>query len=399
MTSALRQPPLVLLIALTALAPFALNSFLPSIPRIVDDLHTDLASAQLTLTVFLAGVAVGQLAYGPVSDRFGRRPPLLFGMALATAASALCLFAPSIEWLNTARVFQALGMCSGTVLGRAIVRDCHGRDRAAAMLGYVTMAMAVVPAVAPSIGGALDSWIGWRATFGAMFIFTGAVFVWCIFSGHETNHHRTSDIGALALLQSNLALLRNRSFLGYTFSVTLASGAFFSFLAGAPHLTITVLNLDPLHFGLGFGAVSVSYMIGNFATARLSPRLGVDVMVLLGIAVALPAALLMLALAASVGPTLLTIFVPMCGVAIGNGMSQASGIAGAVSVNPRLAGAASGLLGFLQMAGGAGASLIVGFLQDSTLFPVASAMSVAFLGALLSYLWGRAARTRKATGS
>ncbi|MCW5730209.1 MAG: multidrug effflux MFS transporter [Alphaproteobacteria bacterium] len=374
---------------MTALAPFAMNSFIPSIPGIVGYFGTDLATAQLTLTLFLAGLATGQLIYGPLSDRFGRRPPLLFGLVLALAASALCVFAPSAELLNAGRVLQGLGLCAGTVLGRAMVRDSFGRDQSASMLGYVTMAMVVVPAVAPSIGGLLDEWFGWRACFIAMLVFTACVFVWCLRAAHETNRHPVTEISLPGLVQSHRALFRSRAFVGYTSMVTTTSAAFFTFLGGAPYVTITVLELSPLTFALCFTSVAGSYMVGSFLTGRLSVRIGIDRLIWIGLGIGVPSALAMLLAAAVSGPSLIALFLPMAGIALGNGLCQPSGTAAAISTQPRLAGAASGLVGFLQMTAGGIATQIVSRLQDNSLWPVA-AMLFGFMSfGLLCHVWTR----------
>ncbi|MBL8671958.1 MAG: MFS transporter, partial [Alphaproteobacteria bacterium] len=165
MSVAQRRPPLWLLIAITAIAPFALNVFVPSMPGLAAQFGAGPDEAQLTLTFFLVGVAVGQLACGPVSDRLGRRPVLLAGLALFTAATLLCLLAPTLPLLIAGRLLQALGACAGLVLGRAIVRDTVDPAHVAGALGILNGVMAAAPAIAPAIGGFLDTWQGWRASF------------------------------------------------------------------------------------------------------------------------------------------------------------------------------------------------------------------------------------------
>lgn len=387
-----RLPNAVLLVAMTAVGSFSLNSFLPSIPAITREFSTDPGAAQLGLTLYLVGLAGGQLVYGPLSDRFGRRPALLAGLALGILASIVCCLAWSIETLNAARFVQALGLCAGTVLGRAIVRDCFGRDRAASTLGYLTMAMAVVPAVAPSVGGIVDEALGWRWVFGVMLSFSTAVAIWALFGLRETNRHPLAEIGILSLVGAYRRLLGNRIFLGYTLNATFTAGAFFSFLAGAPVLAIGHLKASATTFGLWFAAVSVAYMLGNFLAGRLSARLGVERMVLFGCLVATPSAAVMLLFAATLGPTLWTLFLPMLGVAIGNGISQPNAIAGAVSADPRLAGAASGLLGCVQMGGGALVTLALSALSGPTLWPLAAVMTASLMLSLPA--WAAAAGKR-----
>src|SRR5690606_20851902 len=160
-----RRPSLAILIAVTALGPMALNIFIPAMPGMTAVFGVDYGTIQLTLTLYLVGLAVAQLFMGPLSDRFGRRPVLLGGIGLFLAGSLAAALAPSIEALIVARIVQAVGGCAGIVLGRAIVRDTHSREASASMIGYITMVMVVAPMLAPLIGGYLDSWFGWRATF------------------------------------------------------------------------------------------------------------------------------------------------------------------------------------------------------------------------------------------
>lgn len=384
-----KRPPLFLLIAMTAVGPFALNAFVPSIPQIVVYFQSDLATAQQTLTLFLIGLAAGQLIYGPLSDRYGRRWPLLVGLSIGFCASIYCAAAQSATGLNIGRIFQATGLCAGTVLGRAIVRDCFGREGAASMLGYVTMAMAVVPAIAPSVGGYLDGLFGWRASFIAMAAFAGVILLWSFTDAKETNLQPTPEIGLFVLATSYRRLFSIRPFVGYALNVTFSAAAFFSFLAGAPYLTVTVLQESPLVFGLCFAGISIAYMIGNFVTGRLSTRLGVERMVSIGMRISLPSACALIIFAQFSDVTLITIFLPMAGVAIGNGISQPSGTAGAISVDPQLTGAASGLVGCLQMAGGALATLMTASFQNDGLWPLGGMMSGCLALATVFFLWGK----------
>jgi DHA1 family bicyclomycin/chloramphenicol resistance-like MFS transporter len=344
------SPPIWILVVATATGPLALNIFVPSMPGLVRVFDTDYATIQLTLTLYLVGVAVAQLAYGPLSDRFGRRPTLLAGLAIYAIASLLCAFAWSIETLIVGRILQAVGGCAGMVLGRAIVRDVFERDRAASEIALVTIAMAVAPAMAPALGGFLESSFGWHSTFLVPMAMGLVVLVASIPLLHETNLTPIPRIDLPSMLRSYGELLRSRAFLGYAGNTATSVGAFFAFLAGGPYVVIEILHRPPSEYGLYFVLISGGYMTGNFMASRMSQRLGVDRMIPLGVGVSTVGGL------ASVGLL----------VAVGNGISQPNGIAGAVSVNPRIAGAASGLMGFGQMATGAVFTIVVGLLQNQT---------------------------------
>lgn len=363
-TLAAPRPSLLILVAISGLGPLALNIFVPSMPGLQAAFGVDYATAQLTLTLYLIGMAGCQIFYGPLSDRLGRRPVLLGGLALFVLASAVAALAPTIEVLIAARLAQAVGGAAGIVLSRAIVRDLYGRERAASVLGYVTVAWAVAPMLAPGIGGLLDGIGGWRASFYLLVGLGVLVLLGALRSLHETNHQRLQG-GSLAvsLLEGYRWLVRRPRFWLYTMTVGFSSSVFFSFLGGAPYLMVEVMHRSPLEYGMWFVIVSVGWMLGNFLSGRYSQRLGVDRMLLAGAALTALASLagLTLGLTGELQPWM--IFVPMTFAACGNGMTMPNGFAAVVSLNPAVAGAAAGLTGCLQIGTGALASQAVGVLQ------------------------------------
>lgn len=358
------RPSLLILVAISGLGPLALNIFVPSMPGLQAAFGVDYATAQLTLTLYLIGMAGCQIFYGPLSDRLGRRPVLLGGLALFVAASTVAALAPSIEVLIAARLAQAVGGAAGIVLSRAIVRDLYGRERAASVLGYVTVAWAVAPMLAPGIGGLLDVVGGWRASFYLLIVLGLLVLGGALRSLHETHHQRNEGGGlVVSLLEGYRWLVRRPRFWLYTLTVGFSSSVFFSFLGGAPYLMVEVMHRSPLDYGMWFVIVSAGWMLGNFLSGRYSERLGVDRMLLAGAALAAlaSAAGLTLGLTGPLQPWM--IFVPMTFAACGNGMTMPNGFAAVVSLNPAVAGAAAGLTGCLQIGTGALASQAVGFLQ------------------------------------
>ncbi len=360
------KPPLWILVAVTATGPLALNLFIPSMPGLVSEFGADYATVQLTLTLYLAGVAVGQLVYGPLSDRFGRRPVLLLGLVAFVGAGVLAAVALSVEWLILGRVLQGVGGCAGMVLSRAIIRDVYDRDSAASALAYVTMAMAVAPAMGPAIGGLIDGFYGWRFGFVVVVAFGALALLGTWWRLPETNKTPIERIDVSGMLKTYGRLLRSVPFLGYSMNTALSICAFFSLLAGAPYVMIEILGHEPHVYGFYFVMVSCGYICGNFVAGLISKRLGVDRMIPLGVAVSTigASAILGFSLAGIVSAEV--IFFPFMVVAIGNGISQANGIAGAISVDPKVAGAASGLLGFMQMTIGGLGTILVGYFQDQT---------------------------------
>ena len=391
MTPSGRRPPILLLVLATAIGGLSMNIFIPSMPGLVRYFATDIATVQLTLTLYLVGIAVGQLIYGPLSDHYGRRPLMLAGVGLYAASALAASLAQSIDLLIIARIAQAFGGCAGMVITRAIIRDVFDRDRAASVLGYVTMAMTIAPAMAPVLGGYLDLWFGWRAGLWVLAGYGVVLFAGCYVYLNETLREPQPTIGVVPILRSYRTLLRRPAFLGFAFGTGLSTATFFSFLAGAPYLMIEVLQRPPSDYGIWFVIVSFGYFIGNFLTGRLSGRVGVDRMVMFGAGLVLAGGVAMLAHALLLPLAPAGIFVPAMMIAMGNGVGQPNGIAGAISVDPTRAGAASGIVGFMQMSFGAVGTVVIGHALGSTLMPVALTIAVLAVGSAL-FFWLALAR-------
>ncbi len=391
-SSTVKQPSLAILIAISAINPLAINIYLPSLPKLVDVFGTTMSMVQLTLSLYLVGVALAQIIIGPLSDRYGRRPVLLWGMVIFVIGSAVCAVAPTIDVFIYGRILQAAGGCSGIVLGRAIVRDVHARERAASMIGYVTMGMAVAPMIGPAIGGVLDEMFGWVATFQLLTILGVLVLIAAYVNLHETHFSRGSA-GFSGLLSSFSLLLTMPAFWCYALTAAFTSSVYFAFLGGAPHVADALLSLRASEYGLYFILVAAGYMVGNWATGRFAARVGVGRMILIGNCILLAAIGGMIAAFSAGYLHPLSLFGPMFFVGAGNGLSLPSAVAGAVSVRPDLAGAAAGLSGSLQIGAGAAASAIAGWLLSGILWPgtVWSLVLVMVVAASLSLLVGLAA--------
>ncbi len=383
---AARRPMLLTLIVASALSPLAINIFLPSMTSIAGDLDAGTAAVGLGLSLYLGAMAILQLVAGPLSDRYGRRPVMLWGIALFLVGTLICLLARSVELFLVGRVVQSAS-AAGIVLSRAIVRDLYDRDRSAAMLGYVTMGLAVAPMIGPAIGGVIDTAFGWRWVF----ILLGGVgvvtFLLLLFDLSETNRTRGGSMAAQ--FAAYRALLARGPFWGYAGASAFTSAVFFAFLGSAPFIAVQVLDMTPAAYGLWFMLCSVGYITGNFSTARLSERLGLRRLILAGTLVSLGASLATLAFFALGQVNALTLFAPMMMVGFGNGLTIPSATAGAVSVRPDAAGAAAGLSGALQIGTGALVSVIAATVAGHPVLVGFVMSAVALIGVLFAASLGR----------
>src|SRR5262245_50791204 len=249
---------------MAGVSSLSLNILVPAIPGLAAKFAADPASVQLAVSLYLMGLAASQLVFGPLSDRFGRRPVVLAGLALATIASTAAIVAASIASLVSARIAQSLGASTGQTIGRAIIRDLYDREHAASMIGLVTSVVVLMPMVAPLIGGILDTLFGWEAIFVFAAIVSFTVFAWAALALPETRklspasgqRHFRADLAALAA---------SPRFFGYALCAGLGSAPFFSFLGAAPHVVVTLLGRTSAEYGLWFFVPSIGFMAGNFA--------------------------------------------------------------------------------------------------------------------------------------
>ena len=376
-------PPHILTLVLVAGVPaLSLNIFLPSLPSMARHFGVEYHLIQLSVSLYLAMTAAVQLMIGPLADRYGRRSVLLIITAIFVVASVGTILAPGYVSFMICRMAQA-AIAVGFVLSRAIVRDMVPEDQAASMIGYVTMGMSVVPMAGPVIGGALDEIFGWQATFALLALSGIGLFALIWADLGETGGRRQTSF--LDQAREYPDLFRSQRFWGYCLSAAFASGAFFSYLGGAPFVGSEIFGLSPAALGIYFGAPAVGYMAGNFLSGLFSVRVGLNRMMLAGALVTLAGmtVLALVTLAGFVSPLIFFGFTTLIG--LGNGILLPSANAGMLSVRPALAASAAGIGGALLIGLGAALSAMAGAVLTPTSGPmplillmlVTSAMSLA----------------------
>ena len=366
------RAPFLLLVAMTACGTLGMHIIIPALPATARALGMSIGTAQLTITLYLIGLAIGQLLYGPVSDRFGRRPVLLGGLSLFTAASIVTALAPNAGILIGARILQSLGGCAGLVLGRAAVRDGATAEKAAGQLAMLTLVMSMVPAIAPAIGGYLTAYIHWRASYVLLALFGASTLAACTFLMPETLSQPTSARRSMAA--AYLRLLRSRRFLGYAVGGACSTTAFYGFMSASPFIFESQLHQPAQRVGLYYlllmGGVAAGSLLANRVAGRLPIQTALRIANGLGI---LGAALFALADAANL-LSVATVVAPVSLFMVGAGMASPFALAGSVSVNPHAIGAASGMYGFIQMGYGMLCTVAVETWHPGSVYPVATVL-------------------------
>lgn len=370
----------------SATGALAMNIFLPSLPAMARHFHVDYSVMQLAVSLFLAATAVLQLIVGPLSDRYGRRPVMIACFLVFLVSTLAAIASPNFQFLLAMRVLQAFS-AAGMVLSRAIVRDLVEPNRAASMIGYVTMGMALAPMVGPVIGGLLEQRYGWQSTFVLAFGFGLMAFIFVLVDLGETNRTPTSSFAAQ--FRAYPELLKSRRFWGYALTAGFTSGQFFAFLGGGPFVASEILHLSPAEYGLYFGIISAGYIVGNFLSGRFSERTGINTMMMIGTVVAVFGMLTSLFLFSAGIYHPLSLFGPVVMTGIGNGISLPNAAAGIVSVRPHLAGSAAGLGSSLQIGLGSALAVVAGALLsvESGPFPLIWVMLATSIAGIATALY------------
>ena len=386
-----------LLALLTALGPLAVDMYLPSFPDIARLLQTSPATVQLTLSLYMVAYAVGQIVYGPLSDRFGRIPVLRAALGIYCVASLACALAPNIELLLAARALQALGSSGAIVLARAVVRDLYSGARAGRELSLMGAIMALAPVGAPMIGGVLQSGFGWRSHFILQIAFglVAALFVWRKLP--ETLKVPTPGPFSLAAILAGYAeILRNRAVLAYVGMLAVSFAGVFAWISGSSFVLQEIYGLSALSYGLAFGAASAGYLAGTTLAARVVIRLGLDRTIGIGTLLLTIGGLGSVAAITLGAASPIPLVAAMTVFATGMGLVQPQTIAGAMMPFPHRAGTASSLVGVSQMVCAAASGIVVGHFLGASAWPVAIPLAIS--GCLTFAIWAmsRDARARQA---
>jgi MFS transporter, DHA1 family, multidrug resistance protein len=381
-SSTFRQ--IAVLAALAATGTLATNILLPSLPQMAVSLRVTTAEVTTSITVFLAVFAIGQLAVGPISDRYGRRWPVLTGFAVFFAGSVWCGLADDLPGLLAGRAIQAAGACATSVLSRAIARDLFIGAALGRAMALIMTAMAAAPGFSPLLGGALDHYFGWRSEFAFVGIFAaiGAVGYEAVLG--ESHHATRTPLNPLAIARNYVALIADRRFLVPAATVSLIMGGLFAMFSAAPRILIEGLQFTPIELGLFFaGTVMVVFAAGMLAT-RLAPRFGLDRSIKGGLAVAATGSLAIL-LVSLFHPTFLPFLAAIAVFLLGMGIVNPLGTAQALSPFGEKAGAASALLGFWQMMAAAIGVYLAAKVSHQAMFALGLVLTVASLLALGLY--------------
>jgi MFS transporter, DHA1 family, multidrug resistance protein len=365
---------LLMLVAMTGVAPISLYMLVPALPVLATTFGRDISVAQMTVSLYMVGIACSQIIMGPLSDRFGRRPVLLFGLGLMVAASAACIFAETLPQLIAARFLQALGGATGMVVSRAIIRDLYSRERISSMISLVIAVMMIAQMLSPLTGGLLETAFGWRAIFYLITAASLAITVVIAFMLPETRRERAAgssfrrDIGSL---------VRSRAFIGYVSCQVLASQIIFTFAGGGPYIVVTQMGRTSAEYGAWFATTGFAYLVGNLFCVRFAPRHSLEKLIWFGLALQVGGSLLNLIWSLTgLNQVPSVLFGTQMIVMVANAFVMANASAAAISVRPDAAGTASGALGFLQQGIGALVSQFGAYLggHSTTTLPLTAAI-------------------------
>jgi MFS transporter, DHA1 family, multidrug resistance protein len=375
---------IAVLAGLAATGTLATNILLPSLPQMAVSLRVSSAAVTSAITIFLAVFAVGQLVVGPISDRYGRRWPVLIGFAVFFAGSIWCGLATDLPSLLVGRVIQAAGACATSVLSRAIARDLFSGPALARAMALIMIAMAAAPGFSPLLGGALDHYFGWRSEFALLAVFAGlgALAYGTVFG--ETHHATRTPLDPLAIARNYIGLIADRRFVVPAATVSLIMGGLFSVFSAAPRVLIEAMHFTPIQLGWFFaGTVLIVFAAGMLAT-KLAPRYGLDGSIRAGLFVTATGSIAML-LVSLYSPSFLPFLGAMSVFLLGMGIVNPLGTAQALSPFGAKAGAASALVGFWQMMTAAIGVWLAATISHDALYALGVVLTVFSLAAVGLY--------------
>jgi DHA1 family bicyclomycin/chloramphenicol resistance-like MFS transporter len=368
---------LLLLVAMTGVAPISLYMLVPALPALAKTFGRDISIAQMTVSLFMVGLACSQIVMGPLSDRFGRKPVLLAGLGLMVLASVGGCFAQSLPQLIAARFLQALGGATGMVMSRAIIRDLYSRERIGAMISLVIAVMMIAQMLSPLMGGLLEIGFGWRAIFYAITALSILVTIGIALALPETRRAGDRPDGGGFRTDIN-SLFLSRAFIGYVLCQVLASSIIFTFAGGGPYVVVTQMGRSSAEYGAWFATSGLAYLIGNLFCVRFAPRHSLQRLIWFGLALQFAGAALNLIWGVTgLNQVPAWLFITHMLITFGNAFVMSNSAAGAISIRPLAAGTASGVMGFLQMGFGSLCSQFGAYLGGH--FPTPVPLNLAIL--------------------
>ena len=368
---------------LIALMPFTNDIYMPAMPVLVASLNTDVPGVQFTLAAFIAGIAIGQIVYGPLSDRYGRRPMLIAGLAVFAASSAACAFSHTVDALAALRFLQALGLAAAPVLGRTVARDLASNEQAARLLARMMVVSGVAPIVAPLLSGLLLAVQGWQAIFLLLSLLGAAMLAVIVWGMPETAPKDRTPVNPLTILRNFGQLLRHPAFLAPLAALCASQAALFAFVTNSSFVIVRGLGYSPAAFGAFFAIVMVGQIVAAQIASRVVVRRGVHGMIAFGAGLGGLSGICIAVLAWMNVTHVAALIAPMTVYMFASGFLNPAATAAAMSPFPKIAGSAASLIGSLQMTVGAITGLVLSLMYDGTARPMATAIGVAALALLL----------------
>ncbi|HEY7185116.1 MAG TPA: Bcr/CflA family multidrug efflux MFS transporter [Vicinamibacterales bacterium] len=375
--------------ALTAVGPLAIDMYLPSLPTIAREFGATPAAVQASLAAYYIGIAIGQALYGPLSDRVGRKPALYLGLGIFFVASLGCAYATGVQMLVAFRFLQALGGCAPIVVPRAVVRDYFDQHGSVRMLSMLMLVMGLAPILAPLIGGQLLVNFGWRSVFWLLATYSIAllVLVWMVL--HESlprDRRKRQPIGVVLATYARLA--RDRAYMGYALSGALIFAGLLAYIAGSPFVFIEIFHVPPERFGLFFGTNALGIIAGSQVNRWLAGRMDTRRIVRTMLIIAMTSGLVMLFDAWSGFGGFPGILVPLFCFISSHGFVLPNTTALAMAPHGQVAGSASALLGTLQFVLGSAAGSLVGAFANGTAVPLAAVIAGCGITAFFTHIAG-----------
>ena len=383
---------------LTAIGPFSIDMYLPAFPAIAKGLNTSVASVMLSLSAFFIGISVGQLMYGPLLERFGRKQPLYIGLGIYVLASLGCAAATSIDMLIVCRLFQALGGCVGMVASRAMVRDLFEVKDNAKVFSTLMLVVAVSPIIAPTLGGYITAGLGWRYVFGMLLIVILTIIVGIYFLLPESKApNKAYSLKPLPILKNYLEILRHPQFSTFAFTGAIASAGLYAYISGSPNVFMEIFKVSEQVYGWIFAVIAIGLIAATQVNNRLLKKYSSE-QIIRGVLILQSLIGLTLVLLPIIGWVELytTIFLIFLYLSC-QGFLFPNASALSMASFGHNAGSASALMGFIQMSIGAMMSSVVSFLQNDTLLPMVGVMAGCSLAATMLYSFGRKVIQQKAS--